>query len=91
MADLDLREQILYLRLTPGGMGSLRGRMPEGDALEAHVVAENGYGLWIVPIKADRAETQGEEVVLLKWSHFQTASFMRPKDGLRGSSRPTKT
>jgi hypothetical protein len=91
MTNFDLREYTLYLRLTPEGMGSLRERVPEGDVLEAHVVAEKGYGLWIIPIKANHAESGDEEVFLLKWSHLQTASFMRPKEGLRPPTGITKT
>jgi hypothetical protein len=81
----DLREQTLFLRLTPDGIGSLRGLVPEGDVLEAHVVAEKGYGLWVVPsrLPVESVDAKDEEVTLLKWSHFHTASFMRPKGGLR--------
>jgi hypothetical protein len=84
----DLRDHILFFRLTAEGIGSLRRFVPEGDGLEARVDAEKGYGLWIVPSKVspDSAETKDEEVVLLKWAHFQTATFMRPKEGLRRSS-----
>lgn len=81
----DLREHTLFVRLTPEGRGSLRGWIPEGEVLEAHVVAEKGYGLWIVPSDQESTESKDEEVVLLKWTHFYAASFTRPKEGLRRS------
>jgi hypothetical protein len=84
---MDLSGQVIYLRLTKEGAESLHGFFPPGEGFQARVVAEKGYGLWLVPLNvaSDSPDAKDEEVVLLKWGHLYSASFMNPKEGPRRS------
>ena len=85
---MKLEEQLVFFRLTPEGARALKDRVPEGGSFPAHVVAEKGYGVWVVSPEqpADRA-ARSDEVLLLKWPHIATATLMRP----RGPAKPYLT
>jgi hypothetical protein len=77
--EAQLKEQILFLRLTKIGSDALRDWVPEGNAFSALVVSEKGYGIWVVPqeLGGELRDSRDDKVVMIRWDYLAGAMFMR--------------
>lgn len=74
--EAQLREQILFLRLTKVGSVALGDWVPEGSAFSALVVSEKAYGIWVVPQELG-GDSREDKVVMIRWDYVAGAMFMR--------------
>jgi hypothetical protein len=92
--ETQLREQILFLRLTKMGITALREWVPEGGAFSALVVSEKSYGIWVVAqeIGTKTISQRDDEVVLIRWDYLASAMFMRRRfeDQKAVKARPSR-
>lgn len=88
--EANLKDEIVFLRLTNEGIGALGDLVPRGEGFAALVVAEKGYGLWVAPQEPAGGETHRDErFVLLKWQYLQTVVLPRRSDAVQKSGRPS--
>lgn len=85
MSEVNLSDEIVFIRLTNEGVGALGDLVPRGDGFSALVVAEKGYGLWLIPQERTEGEGWNERFILVKWQYLQSMVVPRRRSGVHGS------
>jgi hypothetical protein len=76
---MNLRDKLVWLRLSEEGRRALAGLVPEKPILELYVLDNDDVGVWSVLGPTAGGEYQpAVPVMLLKWDYISSISFDRP-------------